>query len=143
MKRFALAVVLALGLFAATGSRASASGFGFGNGEGFGISPGSISFGVGFNLSWSGMSAGHLGGGCGQTPCYGPPAMYNAYGQGHGYDYGYGDWSGYYGGGYPAYGYGAYNGAYGYQGGYYYQPNQQLPAPTPAGNAQPNPKDKK
>src|SRR5262249_53848724 len=102
MKRFVLAAALGLGLFALTARGGSASGFG--NGGTYGISPGSISFGVGFNLAWSGVSVGQMnGGGCQQAPCYGPPAMYNGYGNGYGGDYGYG------------YGYG---GDYGY-GGYY------------------------
>src|SRR2546428_80187 len=71
MKRFVLAAVLVLGLFALTGGRASASGFG--NGGTYGISPGSISFGIGFNLAWSGVSFGQMNGGCAQAPCYGPP----------------------------------------------------------------------
>lgn len=121
MKRFALAAVLALGLFALTANRASAAGFG--NGP-WGISPGSFSIGLGFNVAWSGLSFGNQGYGGGGSPCYGPPAgpqMYDAYGYG-GYGHGYG-------GGYPsydAYGHGGYGYGYGYGG--HYAPSNTAPA---------------
>jgi hypothetical protein len=125
MKRIALAAVLALGLFAVTGSKAEASGFGNGT---YGISPGSFSVGVGFNVAWSGFSFGQMNGG-GGGPCYGPPAgpqMYDAYGYG-GHDY-------YGGGGYPAYGgyYGGYQGGYS-SGGPANAPPAQMPPAKPNG----------
>jgi hypothetical protein len=93
-----LAAALALGVLAFSGSKAEANGFG--------ASRGSISFGIGANLSWD------FGGGGYGGPCYGggycAPQMYDAYG--------YGGYSGYYGGGWPPAGYGAGNAYPGYYG---------------------------